>query len=144
MPDSSREIDLNPRTYVGLSFPLRADNNNDFRMTKNSLQQSRHNLKNLLLTMPGERVMMPEFGCRLRELIMEQNDKDLPIKIEEVIREAVVKWLPYVNISTVDTLTDDGNENRVFVTVKYATALDADTLQQITLDAGYTSTGGEY
>ena len=23
---SAREIDLNPRTYVGLSFPLRADN----------------------------------------------------------------------------------------------------------------------
>ena len=30
MPRSAREIDLDPRTYVGLSFPLRADNNNNF------------------------------------------------------------------------------------------------------------------
>ena len=40
MPRSAREIDLDPRTYVGLSFPLRADNNNNFAMTKNSIQQS--------------------------------------------------------------------------------------------------------
>ena len=97
MPDSSREIDLNPRTYVGLSFPLRADNNNDFRMTKNSLQQSRHNLKNLLLTMTGERVMMPEFGCRLRELIMEQNDKDLPIKIKSGSQVKIISNFLFLN-----------------------------------------------
>ena len=44
---SSLETDLNPNTYVGLSFPLRAGNNQDFAMTKNSLDQARHNLKNL-------------------------------------------------------------------------------------------------
>ena len=34
MPRSAREIDLDPRTFVGLSFPIRADNNNSFAMTK--------------------------------------------------------------------------------------------------------------
>ena len=48
MAESAREIDLDPRKYVGLSFPLRADNNNDFALTKNSVQQSQHNLTNLL------------------------------------------------------------------------------------------------
>ena len=57
---SARETDLNPNMYVGLSFPLRRDNNNDFAMTKNSLQQARHNLKNLLLTHVGERVSQPD------------------------------------------------------------------------------------
>ena len=42
---SALETDLNPNTYIGLSFPLRRDNNNDFAMTKNSLQQAQHNLK---------------------------------------------------------------------------------------------------
>ena len=69
---SSLETDLNPNTYVGLSFPLRAGNNQDFAMTKNSLQQSRHNIKNLLLTYVGERVAQPEFGSKLRELVFEQ------------------------------------------------------------------------
>ena len=52
---SALETDLNPNTYVGLSFPLRNNNNLDFAMTKNSLEQSKHNLRNLLLTYPGER-----------------------------------------------------------------------------------------
>ena len=46
---SALETDLNPNTYIGLSFPLRRDRFNDFAMTKNSLQQSKHNIKNLLL-----------------------------------------------------------------------------------------------
>ena len=87
MAESAREIDLNPRTYVGLSFPLRSDNNNDFALTKNSLEQSRHNLKNLLLTHVGERVGQPEFGSNLRALCFEPNDNNLPEKIETLESE---------------------------------------------------------
>ena len=47
MPRSAKEIDIDPDTYIGLSFPLKADSNNNFTMTKNSLQQSQHNLRNL-------------------------------------------------------------------------------------------------
>ena len=116
---SSLETDLNPNTYVGLSFPLRAGNNQDFAMTKNSLQQSRHNIKNLLLTYVGERVAQPEFGSRLREIIFEQIDDDLPSKIEEEVIRAVDTWLPYINIEEVNTLTDDGDKNKIFVEVKF-------------------------
>ena len=76
MAESAREIDLDPRKYVGLSFPLRADNNNDFALTKNSVQQSQHNLTNLLLTQIGERVGHPGFGSKLREFCFEQNDEE--------------------------------------------------------------------
>ena len=86
MAESAREIDLDPRKYVGLSFPLRSDSNNDFALTRNSLQQAAHNLKNLLLTYPGERLGQPEFGSRLRAICFEQNDSNLPSKIEEEIR----------------------------------------------------------
>ena len=97
MPRNAREIDLDPRTYVGLSFPLRADTNNSFAMTKNSIQQSRHNLRNLLLTYPGERVGNLEFGCRLREVCFEQQDENLPKKIQTAIADAVTKFfLKYI------------------------------------------------
>ena len=80
---SALEKDLDPNTYIGLSFPLRKDNNTDFAMTRNSLQQAKHNLKNLLLTFPGERVGQPEFGSRMREICFEPIDDELPNKIEE-------------------------------------------------------------
>ena len=140
MAESAREIDLDPRKYVGLSFPLRADNNNDFALTKNSLQQARHNLRNLLLTQVGERVGQLEFGSNLRALIFEPDDKNLPIKIEEEVRRATSRWLPYINIQNVQTLSDDGNKNKVFVQVSFSTTLNSDTYQSITLDAGFTTT----
>ena len=98
---SALETDLNPNTYIGLSFPLRRDKFNDFAMTKNSLQQAHHNLKNLLLTSPGERAMQPEFGSNMRAICFEQIDDNLPLTIETEVRNAVELWLPYINIQEV-------------------------------------------
>ena len=137
---SARVTDLDPKTYIGLSFPLRRDKFNDFAMTKNSLQQAEHNLKNLLLTYPGERVGQPEFGSRLRELCFEQIDDTLPELIEEEIRKAVSVWLPYINIIEVATLTEEGDKNKIFVKIKYSTTLDPQTIRQLELDTSYTAT----
>ena len=134
---SATETDLNLNKYIGLSFPLRAGGNQDFQMTKTSLEQAQHNIRNLILTYPGERVNQPEFGCRLRDLLFEQLDGELPTRIDEEVRRSISQWLPYVNVVQVETLTDEGDTNRVFVQVKYTTTLNPQTINQITLDAGY-------
>jgi len=137
---SALETDLDPNTFIGLSFPLRRDNNNDFKLTKTSLEQAQHNLRNLFLTYPGERVGQPEFGSRIRELCFEQIDDELPVRIEEEVRRTVSNWLPYINVQEVNTLNEEGDENKIFVQVKYSTTLNPDTLESITIDASYTAT----
>ena len=137
---SAQETDMNPNTYIGLSFPLRKDSLNNFAMTRTSLQQSKHNLKNLLLTYPGERVGQPEFGSRLREICFEPIDSNLPTRIEETVRKDISTWLPYINVQEVNTLNEEGDENKIFVQIKYSTTLNPTTLESITLDASYTAT----
>ena len=132
---SALETDLNPNTYVGLSFPLRNNNNLDFAMTKNSLEQSKHNLRNLLLTYPGERLGQPQFGSRLRQLVFEQVDEELPSRIEEEVKRSISQWLPYINVLSVQTLTDEGDTNKIFVKLEYSTTLNPDAINQIELDA---------
>ena len=110
-----------------------------FSLTKNSFDQVRHNLRNLLLTNVGERVYQPEFGSRLRELCFEQLDESLPQRVEDEVRRAVNFWLPYVNIVEVETLTEQDNKSKIFVRVKFSTTLNSETLQQIELDATYTA-----
>ena len=135
----AQEKDLNPNTYIGLSFPLRKDNRNDFTMTKTSLEQAKHNLRNLLMTYPGERVGQPEFGSTMRELCFEPVDDNLPASIEEVVRKDVETWLPYINILEVNTLTGDQDQSKIYVEVKYSTILNPQTQQEVTLDAGYSA-----
>ena len=136
---SARENDLNPNVYIGLALPIKPYDNNIFSLTKNSFDQLRHNLRNLLLTNVGERVYQPEFGSRLRELCFEQLDESLPQRVEDEVRRAVNFWLPYVNIVEVETLTQEDNKSKIFVRVKFSTTLNSDTLQQIELDASYTA-----
>ena len=136
---SARENDLNPNVYIGLALPIKPDDNNVFSLTKNSYDQVRHNLRNLLLTNVGERVYQPEFGSRLRELCFEQLDDALPQRVEDEVRRAVNFWLPYVNIVEVETLTEQDNKSKIFVRVKFSTTLNSETLQQIELDASYTA-----
>ena len=135
----ARQNDLNPNTYIGLALPLKSDNNNVFQLTKNSFDQVRHNLKNLLLTNIGERVYQPEFGSRLRQICFEQLDDSLPGRVEDEVRRAVGFWLPYVNIESVETLTEEDNKAKIFVRVTFSTTLNSETLQQIELDASYTA-----
>ena len=134
---SATETDLNLNKYIGLSFPLRAGGNQDFQMTKTSLEQAQHNIRNLILTYPGERVTQPEFGCRLRDLLFEQLNDELPTRIDEEVRRSISQWLPYINVVQVNTLTDEGDVNKVFVQVEYTTTLNPQTINQITVDAGY-------
>ena len=141
---SALETDLNPNTYVGLSFPLRRDKFNDFAMTKNSLQQAHHNLKNLLLTSPGERAMQPEFGSNMRAICFEQVDKNLPVTIEKEVRNAVEIWLPYVNIQEVNTLTEEQDQNKIHVEIKFSTTLSPQSKESVTINTttGTTTAGG--
>ena len=132
--ESAREIDLDPRKTVGLELPIKNNNTSDFAVTHNSLQQSQHNLKNLLLTHVGERVGQPEFGSTLKALCFEQDDNELPEKIEVEIKRAVNAWLPYINIISTTTLTEEGNANKIYVRINYSTTLNSESLQSITLD----------
>ena len=140
---SALETDLNPNTYIGLSFPLRRDKFNDFALTKNSLEQAQHNLKNLLLTSPGERAMQPEFGSNMRAICFEQIDDNLPNKVETEVRSAVEIWLPYINIQEVNTLTEEQDQNKIHVEIKFSTTLSPQSKESVTIDAT-TGTGGGF
>ena len=128
---SARQNDLNSNTYVGMSFPLNGDTFNDFALTKTTIDQSVHNLRNLLLTVVGERVGQPEFGSQLKAICFEQIDDELPIKIENEVRRAVSKWLSHIEIKSVETLTQDGDKSNVFVKIKFIPALSSEELETV-------------
>ena len=117
---SARENDLNPDIFIGLKLPFNRDKSGLFGRTQTTLEQAGSNIKNLLLTAKGERVMQPDFGSRLRELLFEQYTEDLTERIREEIGEAMSTWLPYINIAKVDIIQDETNSNQTKIDLDFS------------------------
>ena len=60
-----RTRDKDPDTFIGVSLPFSLGKNGWFKSTKTLSEQTKSNLKNLLLTVKGERINQPELGCEL-------------------------------------------------------------------------------
>ena len=141
---SARENDLNPDVYIGLKLPFTRGRSGLFPQSENTLEQAGSNIKNLLLTAKGERVMQPDFGSRLRELLFEQYTEDLDERIKEEIQEAMSTWLPYIVISSVNIIQDETNPNQTIVDLDFSLNYEPNRFDSITLnfDATSESTSG--
>ena len=51
-----------------------------------------HSIRAIIKTKPGERVMLPEFGCNLDWLLFEPIDEDTAAKIGYEITNAIGRW----------------------------------------------------
>ncbi len=115
---SVRDIDLDPNKSFGIGFPLNYDRNSYgfFKQNQKYYQQLQDNIKNLLMTKLGERPGNEEFGCRIHNIVFEQNEPDiLQSQVFEAIEEALNRWLPFVTLETVE-LSAAGNQLNAFAT----------------------------
>ncbi|QNU65804.1 GPW/gp25 family protein [Ruminiclostridium herbifermentans] len=55
----------------------------------------------ILGTAIGERVMRPEFGCRLNEMVFASNDMGTATLIQNYVEEALMKWEPRIKVDDV-------------------------------------------
>ena len=112
-------LDLNNNVKIGVAFPL--DETNVFNSTETLMDQAKSNLLNLLLTAPGERVNLPEFGVGLKHLLFEQNI-DLKTLRAKIATQAAF-YVP--NISVIDVQTSlSESQSVLFVSVSYRSLLD--------------------
>ncbi len=96
-------------TY-GIDFPFRESQKGDYlSMTEIPEKEVRANLVHLLLTRKGSRYYLPDFGTRIYEYIFEQNDLVTFNLIEEEIREGVRKYIPNLDINSIDVMSAEND-----------------------------------
>ena len=101
-------------TPVGIKTPLQLGNGSNIYKMHYSLQdQIKDNLRNLCLTNRGERLGRPDFGANLLELVMELGTESADQKAMIRIKEAVGKYLPFVNLIGFSTETDHFDNKEV-------------------------------
>ena len=73
----------------------------------------KQNFKMVLLTSPGERIMIPEFGVGLRQYLFEQMDFSLTDELDSVIREQARIYIPPINILDIQFFNPMGDKENV-------------------------------
>ena len=119
---------------VGVVLPLTKGNNGYFDVSYDTKTQIKTNLKNLLLTQKGERLMQPDFGSDLKKLVFEPLSANiLESKLESTINDAINKWMPYVNVDEIVYNVNEDNYN-IELELKYSLKYsNAETLEQINI-----------
>ncbi len=98
----------------GITLPVQRGNTGYFNQAFSVFEQAKANLKNLLLTNKGERVMQPNFGTGLQSLLFEQMTDDFETRLEETITTNVNYWLPYITIQQIDIeMTDEMKDRNI-------------------------------
>jgi uncharacterized protein len=107
-------------SFVGSGFrwPLEVDHTGAIALSDGPADLDR-SMRLVLMTAPGERLMRPQFGCRIWELLFEPVTANLLGLINEAVRDALAQWEPRVTVDDVDARPDPDQQSLVHIRVDY-------------------------
>ena len=73
----------------------------------------------ILLTPVGQRVMRPDFGCRIHELVFASNDASTEGLAVYYVEEALARWEPRITLREVTADADPSNPERLLIHIEY-------------------------
>jgi phage baseplate assembly protein W len=124
LTESLSQPDLDPTRYDasfigrGFSWPMEVDHTGSIRLTDGVPDLDR-SIRIVLMTAPGERVMRPQFGCRIWELLFEPVTANLLGLIAVAVRDALAQWEPRVTVEDVVPTPDPDDPSLVRIAVSY-------------------------
>lgn len=102
----------------GFTWPLRVDASGSIALTDGSgdLDDA---IRVVLLTAPGERLMRPQFGCRIWDLLFEPVTANLLGLVDRAVRDALAQWEPRIEVLDVTPRQDDDDPGLVLIDLTY-------------------------
>jgi phage baseplate assembly protein W len=102
----------------GFTWPLGVDHTGAIALTRagGDLEDS---IRVVLLTAPGERLMRPQFGCRIWDLMFEPVNANLLGLISQAVRDALAQWEPRIEVEDVTPVQDAESSGTVQITIAY-------------------------
>jgi phage baseplate assembly protein W len=82
----------------------------------------------IINTVPGERVMRPDFGCHIHELIFAPANDETAVLAERYVREALARWEPRIELAdvTVEPQSTRTGIGALLITISYRIRGDLD------------------
>jgi len=109
-------LDLQPNIAIGVSLPFNGPA--IFNKTYSTKDQIKSNLINLLLTNKGERIMNPQFGADIKNVLFEGMVGDLISTIRNNVSNAINIFIPQVILDSVNVDYDE-DYHTINVSINY-------------------------
>ena len=141
--DTSRKpyvVDNDSNIKVGIDLPIRRSDEQDgwFASTATTIEAVKNNIRNLLSTNQGERLMQPTLGLNLRSLLFNQVNDSTIMSIQNKILDSFQYWLPFVEVRDIKIITNEDNKvvgpSEIRVDIAFNIKQDPDTLNSVTVD----------
>jgi uncharacterized protein len=120
------------------AFPFRIDGGSRQAAEAAYAEHVKQMIRQILLTAPGERVNLPEFGCGLRQLIFAPHDEALDATTQMIVQESLTRWLSqHIEVKRVAVATPEETPDRaqLLVTIEYV-LLETRSTQQTAVRIG--------
>ena len=106
-----------------------------FASTSTTIEAVKNNIRNLLNTHHGERLMQPNLGIGLRKYLFSQLTPDIVIQVQNEISDTISTWLPFVEVRDIEVVTADDDttveKNTMKVSVLFNIKQSPNTLDSV-------------
>lgn len=103
----------------GLGFPAGVDPDTGRLAVSSGEELIEQSILMVLGTAKGERVMRPDFGCGINELVFSPNNTATATLIDVYVKEALLKWEPRIEVTSVGVSPGGDDGNRLNIDIGY-------------------------
>lgn len=104
---------------IGWSFPPEFSKTQKEVFMTSDEEDIKNSLQILLTTQLGERVMFPDYGCNLDELLFEGLNRTLITYVVELIKTAILYYEPRIDVIKIDISETDELEGTLSIEIEY-------------------------
>ena len=115
---------MTKRQGISPKLPLAYDPiDGPYRLNRTLGETIKQNYKNLVLTAPGERIMVPDFGVGLYRYLFENVSGETLDDLVQALTEQTQRYMPMINLISVNFETSDEDRslafNEIRVNIRY-------------------------
>jgi uncharacterized protein len=103
---------------VGWTSPVTLDKNGQIEMAEYD-EAVRQSIWMILGTAPGERMMRPDFGCGIHNLMFAPNSAGTTGQAVDDVHRALIEWEPRIDVLEVEVIPDEAQPNLLLIQLNY-------------------------
>lgn len=102
---------------IGWGFPV-TEENGEISVARHE-ESIRQAIWMILGTAPGERMMRPDFGCGIHDLVFAVNSPGTAGRVASEVRQALLQWEPRIDVLDVAAAPDNYQPERLLIRIEY-------------------------